>query len=168
MSKKVPTGNTKRKKRVTISNKPALVDVIVEAKAKGVSDRGIAKQIDTTGATVNRISHRPEIRKRINQLATELITEGQESIKQTILDTIQTSNEQGVAQGDKDTNTYRLNLRKLSLQASRTITDIAGLTTQQPSTVVQTLIQVEGNAILSDTLKSILHSHSQAITDTED
>ena len=157
------SGSTKPKKRVTHQQK----DAIVEGKALGIPERDIGQEIGLAGGTVNRVSHQPDIRDRINQLATELVEEGHQAVKQNILSTIQESNEQGVKPGSKDTNTYKLGLRKLSLQASRAILDITGLTSTQPSTVIQSIINVEGNAVISDPIRELLNKHSTDSIDVD-
>ena len=153
-------GSTKRGKGVT----PKQKEQIIEGKALGIPERDIAPLVGVSPATVNRISHKPDIRERINQLATELVNEGHQLVKENILSTIKESNDQTVKPGTKEETAYRLGLRKLSLQASKNITDIAGLTTQQPSTVITQLINVEGNAVLSDNLKALLNNHTKAMT----
>jgi hypothetical protein len=111
---------------------PAQTAVVTSRTIQGIPIRAIAQEIGTSHQTVLRTQHKPEIKALIEREAAEIINRGLKPARRTITRLAAMGNAKGA---DKD-------MLKLSLDASKHITSMAGLSGTTPSTIINALIQV--------------------------
>ena len=121
------------------------IATVTERIIQGDTTREAGAVAGLSNATVSRITTRPEIRTLIEREATEIITRGLKSARRTIT---RLAAEGNVKDADIPT-------KKLSLDASKHITAIAGLSGNAPSTIINQLIQINTNPEQSRELDDI-------------
>ena len=102
---------------------------------QGESTRSIGRTLDVNHGTIAKAINKPEIRAIIEREAAAIITEGLEPARKTLTRLARVGNK---ATGD-------LAETKLSLDASKHITSIAGLSGNAPGTIINQLIQINSD-----------------------
>ena len=114
---------------------PAKIKTATKRTLKGDTTRAIAHDLGVDHNTVARAINKPEIRAIIEREAAAIITEGLEPARKTLTRLARVGNK---ATGD-------LAETKLSLDASKHITSIAGLSGNAPGTIINQLIQINSD-----------------------
>jgi hypothetical protein len=109
--------------------------VVTKRTIEGASQRAIAAEIGTSHVAVHRAINRPDVRAKIEAGANKIINRGLNPSINTLCRLAAIGN---TKYADKD-------LLKLSLDASKHITSIAGLSGSNQSTIINTLINVNAN-----------------------
>lgn len=106
--------------------------IILSRTIQGAPSRDIAAEIGVAHSTVLRARSKPDMRAKIESEAEAIINRGLRSARRTICRLAAVGNAKGQ---DKD-------MLKLSLDASKHITAIAGLSGNSTSTIINTLINI--------------------------
>jgi hypothetical protein len=134
---------------------PAQTAIVTSRTIQGVPIRAIAQEIGTSHQTILRTQHKPEIKALIEREAAEIINRGLKPARRTLTRLAAIGN---TKRADKD-------MLKLSLDASKHITSMAGLSGNAPGTIINALIQVNQAPEQSrelDGIQAFLSSHWQA------
>ena len=136
---------------------PAKIKTATKRTLKGDTTRAIAHDLGVDHNTVARAINKPEIRAIIEREAAELINRGLKPARRTLTRLAAEGNKAGTD----------IALQKLSLDASKHITSIAGLSSGTPGTIINQLIQVNSDP---ETTKEIadLKSYLQTQWNTVD
>jgi DNA-binding Lrp family transcriptional regulator len=111
---------------------PEQTALVTAGHIKGIPQGQIAEQVGMARETVNRHLHRPEIKALIEREAAEIINRGLKPARRTLTRLAALGNNPTT---DKDH-------LKLSLDAAKHITSMAGLSGGAPGTIINALIQV--------------------------
>lgn len=137
--------------------------------ASGSSQREVAKQLGVHQSTISRFAKKPDIKPLIEMAAQELIEQGLQPAVDLVIDTIRESHDRGIKHHDLNKEKNLLTLRKLALQSSEKVMKSAGVVpTHTQAPVIQNIVNVEGDAILSPNVKEILIAHTRMMTGNSD
>jgi len=106
--------------------------VVIQRTIQGLTTRDIGQEIGLSRTAVNNVQHRPEVKAKIERAANHIINRGLQPAVKTLCRLAAMGN---VKDADKDS-------LKLSLDASKHITSMAGLSGGAPSTIINAMIQI--------------------------
>ncbi len=106
--------------------------VVIQRTIQGLTTRDIGQEIGLSRTAVNNVQHRPEVKAKIERAANHIINRGLQPAVKTLCRLAAMGN---VKDADKDS-------LKLSLDASKHITSMAGLSGTAPSTIINAMIQI--------------------------
>lgn len=106
--------------------------IVIQRTIQGLTTRDIGQEIGLSRTAVNNVQHRPEVKAKIERAANHIINRGLQPAVKTLCRLAAMGN---VKDQDKDS-------LKLSLDASKHITSMAGLSGGAPSTIINAMIQI--------------------------
>jgi DNA-binding transcriptional MocR family regulator len=132
--------------------------------ASGTSKKQTAKDMGISRTTVQRYTKKPEIKKLIEEVGSQLMVDHLGTTKELIADTLDTSSSLGILNIDKGGNMLgidkdKLDLRKLALKTGDRIQQAAGIMPSNATPLIQNIL-IQGDAnILTPTVQGILDKH---------
>ena len=125
--------------------RPDQTAVVIKRTVEGLTTRDIGQEIGLSRTAVNNVQHRPDVKAKIERAADHIINRGLQPAVKTLCRLAAMGN---VKDADKDS-------LKLSLDASKHITGMAGLSGAAPSTIINAMIQINQAPEQSKELDSI-------------
>ena len=136
---------------------PDQVATVTDCTIRGLATRETAQVAGISHTTVCRTINKPDVRARIEKEATEIINRGLRPARQVLTRIVAEGNTKGA---DHQT-------KKLSLDAAKHITNIAGLSGNAPGTIINQLIQINQDPEQTKELSDIKAFLSNQWTDAE-
>lgn len=124
---------------------PEKIAIASDCIIRGMSTAEIAPLLDVNQSTVCRTINQPDVRARIEREATEIINRGLKPARRTLTRLAAMGN-------SKDCDAVTA---KLSLDAAKHITNIAGLSGNAPGTIINQLIQINADPEQTQELRDI-------------
>ncbi len=124
----------------------------------GTTKKQTAKDMGISRTTVQRYTKKPEIKKLIEDVGSQLMVEGLETSKNLFIDTMETSVDQGLltdGKVDKD----KLALRNSATKIGYGIQQAAGVMPSNATSLIQNILIAGDANILTPTVQGILDKH---------
>ncbi len=145
-------------KGLTVAEQAEMVGKV----GSGITKRQTAKDMGISRSTVQRYTKKPEIKKLVEQVGSQLMIEHLATSAELIGDTLNKSNDMGILDGkkvDKDL----LDLRKLALKTGDRLQQAAGIMPSNATSLIQNIL-IQGDAnILTPTVQGILDAHNEKL-----
>ena len=145
-------------KGLTVAEQAEMVGKV----GSGITKRQTAKDMGISRSTVQRYTKKPEIKKLVEQVGSQLMIEHLATSAELIGDTLNKSNDMGILDGkkvDKDL----LDLRKLALKTGDRLQQAAGIMPSNATSLIQNIL-IQGDAnILTPVVQSVLDAHNEKL-----
>ena len=145
-------------KGLTVAEQAEMVGKV----GSGITKRQTAKDMGISRSTVQRYTKKPEIKKLVEQVGSQLMIEGLATSAHLVIDTMETSVKQGIlteGKVDKD----KLALRAAATKVGDRLQQAAGIMPSNATPLIQNIL-IQGDAnILTPTVQGILDAHNEKL-----